>query len=289
MVEYAAMKTLTALLLVAATALTPLTAAQAQRDGRGHHRADGEQRVPRGPELRQMDRREWQRGEARSERRNSDARVEPRSEWRRDAPRPESPRVDAPQPSREAWGRPGGAYDRNRDGQVDRRWDRNRNGDVDRRWDRNDNGRVDRQWDRNRNGDLDRRWDRNRDGNFDRRWDQNRDGRYDRYSHDNRRWDRQGWRNDRRYDWYGYRHQHRDHYRLGRYYAPHYGHRYSRFSIGFHLGPSFYSSRYWINDPWRYRLPEVYGPYRWVRYYDDVLLVDIYSGEVVDVIYNFFW
>ena len=32
-----------------------------------------------------------------------------------------------------------------------------------------------------------------------------------------------------------------------------------------------------------------HGPYRWVRYYDDVLLVDIYSGEVVDVIYDFFW
>ena len=55
------------------------------------------------------------------------------------------------------------------------------------------------------------------------------------------------------------------------------------------LGNLFFGSRYWINDPWRYRLPEVYGPYRWVRYYDDVLLVDIYSGEVVDVIYDFFW
>ena len=49
------------------------------------------------------------------------------------------------------------------------------------------------------------------------------------------------------------------------------------------------SDRYWIQDPWQYRLPQVYGPYRWVRYYDDVLLVDIYSGEVVDVIHNFFW
>ena len=36
-------------------------------------------------------------------------------------------------------------------------------------------------------------------------------------------------------------------------------------------------------------LPEVWGPYRWVRYYDDVMLVDIYTGQVVDVIYNFFW
>ena len=31
------------------------------------------------------------------------------------------------------------------------------------------------------------------------------------------------------------------------------------------------------------------GPYRWIRYYDDALLVDTYSGEVVDVIHRFFW
>jgi hypothetical protein len=36
-------------------------------------------------------------------------------------------------------------------------------------------------------------------------------------------------------------------------------------------------------------LPPAYGPYRWVRYYDDVLLVDIRSGYVVDMINNFFW
>ena len=73
------------------------------------------------------------------------------------------------------------------------------------------------------------------------------------------------------------------------YYSPYRNHRYTRFSIGFSLGSLFYSNRYWINDPWQYRLPEVYGPYRWVRYYDDALLVNIYTGEVVDVIYSFFW
>jgi len=26
-----------------------------------------------------------------------------------------------------------------------------------------------------------------------------------------------------------------------------------------------------------------------VRYYDDVILVDVYTGEVLDVIYDFFW
>lgn len=116
------------------------------------------------------------------------------------------------------------------------------------------------------------------------------DHRYDdRYGQSHRRWDNHGWRGDHRYDWYRHRAANRSLFSLGRYYAPHRGHNYSRLSIGFRLGSPFYSNRYWINDPWRYRLPDVYGPYRWVRYYDDALLVDVYSGEVVDVIYNFFW
>ena len=60
-------------------------------------------------------------------------------------------------------------------------------------------------------------------------------------------------------------------------------------SIGFFLDNLFFGQNYQIQDPQYYRLPEVYGPYRWVRYYDDAVLVDIYSGEVVDVINNFFW
>ena len=72
-------------------------------------------------------------------------------------------------------------------------------------------------------------------------------------------------------------------------YSPYRGHSYSRFSIGFALQPLFYSQRYWINDPWQYRLPPAEYGTRWVRYYDDVLLVDTYTGEVIDVIYDFFW
>ncbi|NCU12022.1 MAG: RcnB family protein [Sphingomonadaceae bacterium] len=60
-------------------------------------------------------------------------------------------------------------------------------------------------------------------------------------------------------------------------------------SIGFFLDALFFGEDYWIADPAYYRLPEAYGPYRWVRYYDDAVLVNIYSGEVVDVIYDFFW
>ena len=153
-----------------------------------------------------------------------------------------------------------------------------------------------------RDGQRVENWrDRQNDGNWrndgrrgdnwrsdDRRGDNWRNDR--RYSGDRtaHRWNRD-WRRDRRYDWNSYRSHNRDVYRIGRYYAPYHSHRYSRLSIGIFLGSAFYANRYWIDDPWMYRLPAVYGPYRWVRYYDDALLVDIYTGEVVDVIYDFFW
>jgi hypothetical protein len=110
--------------------------------------------------------------------------------------------------------------------------------------------------------------------------------RHDRDSN-HRRWS-DDWRRDHRYDWRNYRNSHRSLFRLGRYYDP-YGWNYRRFSIGFNLGSSYYGSNYWLDDPWMYRLPPAYGPYRWVRYYDDALLVNIYTGQVVDVLYNFFW
>ena len=107
---------------------------------------------------------------------------------------------------------------------------------------------------------------------------------------DNRgnRWN-QGWRNDRRYDWRGHRDRYRNYYSPGRYYSPYRGHSYRRYGIGINIGSAFFGSRYWINDPSYYRLPPAYGPYRWVRYYDDVLLVDLRSGRVVDAIHDFFW
>lgn len=99
------------------------------------------------------------------------------------------------------------------------------------------------------------------------------------------------WRGDRRYDWHGYRDQHREVFRAGRYVPPraYYNYGYRLFDIGIRLDPFFYASNYWIDDPSAYRLPPVWGSYRWVRYYNDVLLVDLASGEVVDVIHDFFW
>ena len=125
--------------------------------------------------------------------------------------------------------------------------------------------------------------DNYRDGSRNDHHDGYRGGHYDR----NRHWSSH-WRTDNRYDWQRYRDRNRSIFRLGSYYDP-YGWGYRRFSIGFNIGSGYYGSNYWLDDPWMYRLPPAYGPYRWVRYYDDALLVNIYSGQVVDVINNFFW
>ncbi len=107
--------------------------------------------------------------------------------------------------------------------------------------------------------------------------------------HDNARaWDHR-WRRDNRYDWQGWRDDHRDAFHVGRYYPPYRDFYYRRLSVGFVLDSLFWGDNYWINDPFYYHLPPAYGPYRWVRYYDDAMLVDTYSGQVVDVIYGFFW
>ena len=107
-----------------------------------------------------------------------------------------------------------------------------------------------------------------------------RDGRYTRWSNN--------WRNNSRYDWYNYRNRHRSTFRVGVYYDP-FGWNYRRWSIGSYMYPSYYNSGFWLDDPWMYRLPPAYGPYRWVRYWNDALLVNIYTGQVVDVIHSFFW
>ena len=171
----------------------------------------------------------------------------------------------------QSWG--GGIRDIAREGRRDE-WRDGRGGGDDRR----------DQWRDGRRGDwrADRRdWRRD-----DWRWGWN--GRPGWDNRDFRRWDNR-WRDNRSYNWNSYRRTHRVIYQPGPYFAPYRNHRYDRLSIGFYLDSLFFQPRFFINDPWAYRLPPAYGPYQWVRYYDDVLLVDIYSGEVVDVIHDFFW
>jgi hypothetical protein len=157
--------------------------------------------------------------------------------------------------------------------------------------DRND--RRDNNWRRDRDDRRDNNWRGDRGDHRGNNW---RDGR----RHDGRgghaegrrdwrgSWNR-GWRNDHRYNWRGWRSANRRIYHLRPYYAPYRGWSYRRFGIGIFLDPLFFGQSYWIGDPFYYRLPPAPPGTQWVRYYNDVLLVDIYSGEVVDAIYDFFW
>jgi Ni/Co efflux regulator RcnB len=129
-------------------------------------------------------------------------------------------------------------------------------------------------------------WSRDRDGDF-----RQRNANQQQQLRDRSRWASGGWnrdwRNDRRYDWRNYRNRHRSIFSIGIYYDP-FGYGYQPFDIGYRLQPSYYGQRYWI-DPAMYSLPYPPPGTEWVRYWNDALLVDTYSGEVVDVIHNFFW
>jgi len=91
------------------------------------------------------------------------------------------------------------------------------------------------------------------------------------------------WGND---DWRGWRDHNRNLYARGSWRAPF---RYTAFRPGVRIGAAYYGPRYVIADPWRYRLPPAAGYQRWVRHYDDLLLVDVRRGVVVRVLHNFYW
>jgi Ni/Co efflux regulator RcnB len=92
-------------------------------------------------------------------------------------------------------------------------------------------------------------------------------------------------RNWGRDDWRGYRDTNRGLYARGNWRAPF---RYNAFRPGLRIAPNYFGQQFWISDPWRYRLPPTRGFQRWVRHYDDVLLVDTRRGVVVDVIRGFY-
>jgi Ni/Co efflux regulator RcnB len=177
------------------------------------------------------------------------------------------------------------AYDRQRGGwnrdQADRSgWSRDRSN-----W--NGGGAVQVQnYDRSGSWARDRgSWSHNRDGDYRQR--QGDQSQYrDRTRWASGSWDR-NWRNDRRYDWRRYRDSHRSVFHLGIYYDP-FGYRYQPFNIGYRLSPVYFGENYWI-DPGLYGLPYPPPGAQWVRYWNDAVLVDMYSGEVIDVIRDFFW
>ncbi|HTU09514.1 MAG TPA: RcnB family protein [Allosphingosinicella sp.] len=291
--------------ILAATVMTPI-AAEAQRGHRGGGERGG------------GDRGSWSgrnNGGTDNRTERSESRQESRQQQQAPQPRPQpqvaqSPRGGGDNNRGGGWNRGGGdnrGGDRNRGGGDNRGGNWNRGGDnnvVNRGgWNRGNQPRPsqpnvswqgnpnDPRFQRNRNWQDGRRGD-DRNGRDGRNWRNDRNDRTDGRRGDRRNWRNdwnRGWRNDNRYNWSSWRNQNRGRYRLSPYYSPYRNWSYRRFSIGLFLDSLFYNQRYWIGDPWQYRLPPAPYGTQWVRYYNDVLLVDIYTGEVVDAIYGFFW
>lgn len=94
-------------------------------------------------------------------------------------------------------------------------------------------------------------------------------------------------RQDNRADWHDYRRAHPDVYRGQRWNGPR-GYNYRPVNVGYRFTPAFYDRGYWI-DPYRYHLRPVASWQRWVRYGNDVVLVDIRNGRVLEVNGGFFY
>jgi Ni/Co efflux regulator RcnB len=77
--------------------------------------------------------------------------------------------------------------------------------------------------------------------------------------------------------------------RRTQYVAPYRDWRYSTVRPGYQLRPSFYSQRYVITNPSQYRLRAGARNQQWIRYGDDLLLVNVRNGRVLQVIRNRYW
>lgn len=89
-------------------------------------------------------------------------------------------------------------------------------------------------------------------------------------------------------DWRDYRRTHRAVFQHGAYRGPR-GYVYRPVTVGYRFAPSYYARTYWITDPATYRLRPAGSGLTWVRYGNDVVLVNLRSGRVVEVIRDFFW
>ena|SRR5690349_9495710 len=112
--------------------------------------------------------------------------------------------------------------------------------------------------------------------------------------HDRRevRQDRREVRQDRRElrrDRHELRQDRRDVRRHRAYVAPYRNWRYRPVTIGHRLQPTFYGSRYYISDYGAYHLRAPGRWQRWIRYGDDLLLVNVRTGRVLQVVHYRYW
>jgi Ni/Co efflux regulator RcnB len=95
-------------------------------------------------------------------------------------------------------------------------------------------------------------------------------------------------RREYRDDWRDYRERNRDVYRRPAYVGPR-GYAYRPVTIGYRFAPTYYGRNYWVSDWQRYRLPAPGRFQQWVRYGNDVVLVNTRTGRVIAVNNRFFW
>ena len=73
------------------------------------------------------------------------------------------------------------------------------------------------------------------------------------------------------------------------YVAPYRNWNYRPVTVGFRLQPVFYGSRYYVSDYGTYHLRAPGRWQRWIRYGDDLLLVNVRTGRVLDVVHYRNW
>ena len=73
------------------------------------------------------------------------------------------------------------------------------------------------------------------------------------------------------------------------YAAPVHNWRYRPVTVGFRLQPTFYGSTYYVSDYGMYHLRAPRRFQQWIRYGDDLLLVNVRTGRVLQVIHNRYW
>jgi Ni/Co efflux regulator RcnB len=146
--------------------------------------------------------------------------------------------------------------------------------------------------DRNDRRDNDRHDNNRRDNDRNNNWNSN-----DRHGND--RHDNNNWRGDNnrhgnhgswsgRFDRRNVTAQHHYRYRGDRWRWPR-GYSYQRWAFGMTLPSIFWASNYWINDYYYYGLGAPPPGTVWVRYGDDAVLIDRYSGEILEVVYDQFY
>jgi len=153
-----------------------------------------------------------------------------------------------------------------------------------------DQGRPDRPWEGDRRSGDGPRGDHQGDRGADHRGDgdHRNDGTWNRYD---RRGDWNGDRDGRR-QWrpgaYPHSFNSANRYHVRPYIRP--PHFYSRiWTFGEILPPAWYGPDYVIDDWWNYGLPDPPPGYDWVRVGNDALLIDDYSGRIVQVVRDLFW